>query len=73
MMTGVPSKEVEETVTEISRRELVAIAPALAIIIALGFVPQVALNVINPAVDQVQTYVGVTDPESAVVIEGSGS
>jgi NADH-quinone oxidoreductase subunit M len=73
MMTGVPSKEVEETVTEISRRELVAIAPVLAIIIALGFVPQVALNVINPAVDQVQTYVGVTDPESAVVIEGSGS
>ncbi len=73
MMTGVPSKEVEETVTEISRRELVAIAPILAIIIALGFVPQVALNVINPAVEQVQTYVGVTDPESAVVIEGSGS
>jgi NADH-quinone oxidoreductase subunit M len=73
MMTGVPSKEVEETVTEISRRELVAIAPVLAIIIALGFVPQLALNVINPAVDQVQTYVGVTDPESAVVIEGSGS
>jgi NADH-quinone oxidoreductase subunit M len=73
MMTGVPSKEVEETVTEISRRELVAIAPILAIIIALGFVPQVALNVINPAVEQVQTYVGVTDPEAAVVIEGSGS
>ena len=73
MMTGVPSKEVEEKVTEISRRELVAIAPILAIIIALGFVPQVALNVINPAVEQVQTYVGVTDPESAVVIEGSGS
>ena len=33
MMTGVPSKEVEETVTEISRRELIAIAPVLAIII----------------------------------------
>ena len=41
MMTGVPSKEVEETVTEISRRELVAIAPVLAIIIALGVVPLV--------------------------------
>ena len=73
MMTGVPSKEVEDTVTEISRRELVAVAPVLAIIIALGFVPQVALNAINPAVEQVQTYVGVTDPESAVVMEGSGS
>jgi NADH-quinone oxidoreductase subunit M len=73
MMTGEPSKEVEETVTEISRRELVAVAPLIAILIALGFVPQVALNVINPAVEQVQTYVGVTDPEVAVVIEGSGS
>lgn len=73
MMTGVPSKEVEETVTEISKRELVAVVPLLAIIIALGFVPQVALNVINPAVEQVQTYVGVTDPEAAVTIEGSGS
>ncbi len=73
MMTGVPSKEVEETVTEISRRELVAVAPLLAIMIVLGFVPQVALSVINPAVEQVQTYVGVTDPEAAVVIEGSGS
>jgi NADH-quinone oxidoreductase subunit M len=73
MMTGVPSKEVEETVSEISQRELIAIAPILAIIIALGFVPQVALNVINPAVEQVQTYVGVTDPEAVVGIEGSGS
>jgi NADH:ubiquinone oxidoreductase subunit 4 (subunit M) len=45
----------------------------LAIIIALGFVPQVALNVINPAVEQVQTYVGFTDPDAAVTIEGSGS
>jgi NADH:ubiquinone oxidoreductase subunit 4 (subunit M) len=41
--------------------------------IVLGFVPQVALNVINPAVEQVQKYVGVTDPEAAVLIEGSGS
>ena len=73
MMTGVPSEEVEETVTEISRRELIAIAPVLAIIIALGFAPQFALNLINPAVEQIQTYVGVVDPESAVNLEGSGS
>ena len=73
MMTGVPSQEVEEAVTEISNRELVAIAPLLAIMIVLGFVPQVALNVINPAVEQVQMYVGVTDPEVAVTNEGSGS
>ena len=73
MMTGVPSKEVAETVTEISRREMIAIAPVLAIIITLGFAPQFALNLINPAVEQIQTYVGVVDPESAVNLEGSGS
>jgi len=73
MMTGMPSKEVEEAVTEISKRELIAVAPLLAIMIVLGFVPQVALNIINPAVEQVQKYVGVTDPEASVVIEGSGS
>jgi NADH-quinone oxidoreductase subunit M len=75
MMTGVPSAEVSSTVTEISRREMLAIAPILAIIIALGFFPQVALDVINPAVEQVQTYVGVTDPVSEVpaTTEGSGS
>ncbi|CAB4330020.1 unannotated protein [freshwater metagenome] len=72
-MTGVPSQEVEETVTEISKRELIAVVPLLAIMIALGFVPQVALNYINPAVEQVQTYVGFTDPEAVAVPEGSGS
>jgi NADH-quinone oxidoreductase subunit M len=73
MMTGIPSQEVEETVTEISKRELIAVVPLLAIMIALGFVPQVVLNYINPAVEQVQTYVGFTDPESVVAPEGSGS
>jgi len=73
MMTGTPSKEVEETVIEISRRELVAVTPLLVIIIALGFVPQIALNTINPAIEQVQTYVGVIDPQAAVGIEGSES
>jgi NADH-quinone oxidoreductase subunit M len=73
LMTGIPSKEVEEAVTEISKRELIAVVPLLAIMIVLGFVPQVALNVINPAVEQVQTYVGFTDPEALVVNEGSGS
>lgn len=75
MMTGVPSAEVSSTVTEINRRELIAIVPIIAIIIALGFFPQVALDVINPAVEQVQTYVGVSDPASEVpaLTEGSGS
>lgn len=65
-MTGEPSNEVKETVTEISTRELAAVTPLIALIIALGFVPQVALNVINPAVEQVQKYVDVQDEPAAV-------
>lgn len=65
-MTGEPSSEVVQTVTEINRRELVAISPLIAVIIALGFFPQVALNVINPAVGQVQDYVDVQDNPPAV-------
>jgi NADH-quinone oxidoreductase subunit M len=68
--TGVASQEVADTVTEISRRELVAIVPILAIIIALGFFPQVALRVINPATTQVQTYVGAADPAPYVYQDG---
>jgi NADH-quinone oxidoreductase subunit M len=71
--TGVASQEVADTVTEISRRELVAIVPILAIIIALGFFPQVALRVINPAISQVQNYVGVTDPASQGIVPLEGS
>ena len=73
MMTGVPSKEITETITEINRRELTAVVPLLALLIGLGFFPQVALNVINPAVQQVQEYVGFSDPQAVVEIEGSES
>jgi len=68
--TGVASQEVADTVTEISRRELVAIVPILAIIVALGFFPQVALRIINPAITQVQTYVGASDPVPYVYQDG---
>jgi len=68
--TGVASQEVADTVTEISRRELVAIVPILAIIVALGFFPQVALRVINPAITQVQTYLGAADPVPYVYQDG---
>jgi NADH-quinone oxidoreductase subunit M len=68
--TGVASQEVADTVTEISRRELVAMVPILAIIVALGFFPQVALRVINPAITQVQTYVGAADAVPTVLQDG---
>ena len=70
VVTGEPSQEVRETVTEISKRELVAISPIIAIIIALGFFPQVALRIINPSVSVVQEFVKVSDPSNQ---SGSGS
>ena len=50
-MTGEPSEEVANTVTEITTREKIAIIPVAAIIIALGVVPQVVLDLVNPTVD----------------------
>lgn len=68
-MTGVPSRDVENTISEINFREKMAIAPVLAIIIALGFVPQVVLNVVNPAVEKVMMYVDAKDPSPSEVGE----
>ena len=68
-MTGVPSRDVETTISEINFREKMAIAPVLAIIIALGFVPQVVLNVVNPAVEKVMMYVDAKDPSPTEVGE----
>ena len=64
-MTGEPPAEVAERVSEINKRELVAIAPVIAIILALGFVPQALLNVINPTVDKTMQVVAVADPKPA--------
>ncbi|NBV89861.1 MAG: NADH-quinone oxidoreductase subunit M [Actinobacteria bacterium] len=57
VITGEPSQEVSETVTEISKRELLAISPIIALIIALGVFPQAALRIINPAVQGVEQVV----------------
>ena len=68
-MTGEPGDEVRASVTEIKGREVVAIIPVLAIIVALGFVPQVVLNVVNPAVGRTMQSIGATDPQPQVVAE----
>jgi NADH-quinone oxidoreductase subunit M len=64
-MTG-PLKAGCENVSEVTGREVVAIAPLVALIIALGVFPAPALDVINPAVDQTLAAVGVQDPSVGV-------
>ena len=51
---------------DMSARELTAMVPVIGLILALGFFPQVALDVINPAVERTMTTVGVSDPTPAV-------
>lgn len=67
-MTG-PLKPGCEGVTDVTGREVLSIAPLVALIIALGVFPAPALNVINPAVDQTLVAVGVQDPQVGVTAE----
>ena len=55
---------------DVRGREVLAIVPVLAIILALGFFPNPVLEVINPSVDQTMTLVGSTDPVPAVAESG---
>ena len=55
-----------ENLPDLNRREKIAIAPVIALIIFLGFYPKPALDVINPAAQATITKVGFTDPTPAV-------
>jgi NADH-quinone oxidoreductase subunit M len=68
-MTG-PVRDGVAGMSDLRGREVLAIAPVLAIIVALGFFPQPVLDVINPSVDQTMTLVGSTDPVPAVAESG---
>lgn len=60
-MTG-PVRENVAGMRDLSRRELAAIAPLLAVIVGLGFYPKPVIDMITPAVEQTMTQVGVSDP-----------
>lgn len=60
-MTG-PLAPGAEGVTDLTRREVTALTPAILLIVALGFYPQPLLDVINPAVEDTLTSVGQSDP-----------
>ena len=57
-----PTTPGNEGLSDLNLREKVAIAPVIAIIIALGFYPSPLLNVINPASAHVIAQMGFTDP-----------
>ena len=57
-----PTTPGNENLPDLNLREKIAIAPVIAIIVALGFYPSPLLNVINPASAHVLEVQGFTDP-----------
>jgi NADH-quinone oxidoreductase subunit M len=57
-----PTTPGNENLPDLTLREKVAIAPVIAIIVALGFYPSPVLNIINPAATTVITQQGFSDP-----------
>jgi NADH-quinone oxidoreductase subunit M len=65
MMTG-PVTEGNETVRDLRPREILVVAPLIALLITLGVYPKIALDVINPAVTATLTSIHQPDPTPTV-------
>jgi len=61
-----PTTPGNEDLKDLNLREKIAIAPVIAIIVALGFYPKPALDVINPVAEATITKAGFTDPKPEV-------
>jgi len=71
-MTGPATDEVRG-MADLNGREILAIAPVIALVIVLGLYPKPAFDVINPMVDQLQQQVGATDPVPSVPLSEGAS
>ena len=72
MFTG-PAREYAAGWRDMNAREAWVVAPLIAVIVALGFVPGPVLDVINPAISRTMTQVGSTDPAPEVGVEAGGT
>jgi NADH-quinone oxidoreductase subunit M len=61
-----PTTPGNENLPDLTLREKVAIAPVIAIIVALGFYPSPLLKIINPATTTVISQQGFTDPAPSI-------
>ena len=61
-----PTTAGNENLPDLNRREIAAIAPVIALIIALGIYPKPALEIINPAAQVTITKAGYSDPQPLV-------
>jgi len=69
MMTG-PVRAGNERVRDLVGREVLVVAPLIALLLVLGFYPKPALDVINPAVGHTLTTIHQHDPAPSRVAEG---
>ena len=68
-MTGPLGPSVQE-ISDVTRRERVALAPLVLLILFLGLFPKPMLDVIEPTVATSMTDIGVSDPPPRVSAEG---
>jgi NADH-quinone oxidoreductase subunit M len=61
-----PTTTGNENLPDLNLREKFAIAPVIAVIIALGFFPSPLLNIINPAAQATISALGFSDPTPTV-------
>jgi NADH-quinone oxidoreductase subunit M len=64
-----PATENVKGFADLGGREMLAIIPLVALIVALGFFPKPLLDVINPAVSRTLHQVGQTDPTPKVPVD----
>ena len=69
-MTGPLRPELAETMTDVDRRERLAMAPLVLLILVLGFFPKPMLDVIEPTIAASMAEIGVSDPPPRVSAEG---
>ncbi|MFJ6483917.1 MULTISPECIES: NADH-quinone oxidoreductase subunit M [unclassified Streptomyces] len=67
-MTG-PVKEEVRTMPDLHLREVLVVAPLIALLIGLGVYPKVLTDIVNPAVEHTMSDVKQTDPQPAVDVE----
>jgi NADH-quinone oxidoreductase subunit M len=67
-MTG-PVKEEVRTLPDLRPRELLVVAPLIALLIGLGVYPKPLTEIVNPAVQHTLSDVKQTDPKPEVAVE----
>ncbi|MBT2445978.1 NADH-quinone oxidoreductase subunit M [Streptomyces sp. ISL-43] len=67
-MTG-PLKEEVRTMPDLRLREVLVVAPLIALLIGLGVYPKPLTEIVNPAVEHTMSDVKQTDPKPEVAVE----